>query len=460
MRIMGIVLAAGQGTRMKSKLYKVLHAVCGKPMVGHVVEQLRQAAAERVIVVVGHGADAVQSYLGEQVEYALQAEQLGTGHAVLQAEALLGDEEGMTMVLCGDTPLLTATSLNNALVHHQRTGAACTLITAEMDNPTGYGRVIRDDAGRVQRIVEQKDCNEAEDKVREINTGTYVFDNQKLFAALKKVTNNNMQGEYYLTDVIEILRGQGEVIEGCVLQDEAESIGVNDRAALAEAEQWMRRQLARKHMLNGVTLIDPLHTYIDADVEIGADTVIYPGTRLAGNTVIGSSCVIGPNTEIENSRIGDEVTIKQSVILEAVVKNTVTIGPYAYVRPGSVIETGVKIGDFVEIKNSHIGAGSKVPHLSYVGDSDIGRNVNIGCGVITANYDGVNKHRTVVQEGAFIGSNTTLIAPLEVGKDAYVVAGSTITKDVPENGMAIARERQTNKPGYAEILRKKFKQSE
>ncbi|MNO20643.1 Bifunctional protein GlmU [compost metagenome] len=453
MKRFAIVLAAGQGKRMKSKLYKVLHPVCGKPMVGHVLDTVKKVECERSIVVVGHGAEAVKSYLGTSAEYVLQEQQLGTGHAVKQAGQLLGAEEGTTIVICGDTPLVREETLNALIDLHTRKGAAATILTASMDNPKGYGRIIRAENGSVVHIVEQKDCSPEEDAVQEINTGTYCFDNAKLFEALEKVTNSNAQQEYYLTDVIGILVQQGEIVEGYQTEDYSESIGVNDRLALSEAEAFMRERIVRKHMLGGVTMIDPDSTYIGADVTIGADTVIYPNCYISGATVIGEDCIIGPSTEIEDSHIHDGAKVKHSVLSKAEVGSEATVGPFAYLRPGAKLGQHVKVGDFVEIKNASLGDGSKVSHLSYIGDAKVGKNVNIGCGAITVNYDGYNKSITEIEDDAFVGSNVNLIAPVKVGKGAYVVAGSTITQTVPENDLAIARNRQENKPGYAEKIR-------
>lgn len=458
MKRFAIILAAGQGKRMKSKLYKVLHPVCGKPMVGHVLDTVKKIECERSIVVVGHGADAVKSYLGTSAEYVLQEQQLGTGHAVKQAGALLSQEEGTTIVICGDTPLVKEDTLQEMIELHTSQGAAATILTASMDRPQGYGRIIRDtDGGSVLRIVEQKDCTPDEDAVKEINTGTYCFDNAKLFAALEQVTNSNAQQEYYLTDVIGILVQAGEKVEGYQTSDHSESIGVNDRLALAEAEALMRERINRKHMLGGVTLIDPLSTYIGADVVIGPDTIIYPGTTLTGQTVIGEDCVIGPATEIEDSVIHDGAKVKQSVLTQAEVGKETTVGPFAYLRPGAKLGQHVKVGDFVEIKNASLDDGSKVSHLSYIGDAKVGKNVNIGCGAITVNYDGYNKSITEIGDDAFIGSNVNLIAPVKIGDGAYVVAGSTITHTVGDNDLAIARARQENKPGYADKFRARAK---
>lgn len=459
MKLFSVVLAAGKGKRMKSKLYKVLHPVCGKPMVGHVTDVLGRLAADRIIVIVGHGAEAVQHYLGPRAEFVLQEEQLGTGHAVLQAREQLAAEEGTTLVVCGDTPLVTEQSLRSMLELHQTTQAAATILSAEFAQPAGYGRIIRDAEGKVARIVEQKDCTPAEAAVKEINTGTYCFDNKKLFAALAKVTNHNAQQEYYLTDVIGILTGEGETVQAYCTEDEAEALGVNDRVALAEAERHMRARIARQHLLNGVTIVDPANTYIEDEVEIGEDTIIHPGTILRGSTYIGSDCVIGPNSEISDSNIGNGVEVKMSVVNGAVIAEEAHIGPFAFLRPGSDIGPRVKIGQFVEIKNARVDEGSKIPHLSYVGDAKVGRNVNIGCGTITANYDGYNKQRTEIGDDAFIGSNVNLVAPVRIGKGAYVVAGSTITQTVGDNDLAIARQRQTNKTGYAERLRSRHRAS-
>jgi bifunctional UDP-N-acetylglucosamine pyrophosphorylase / glucosamine-1-phosphate N-acetyltransferase len=457
LKLMAIVLAAGQGKRMKSKLYKVLHPVVGKPMVGHVVDTLKHIQATRTIVVVGYGAEAVQAYLGDQVEYALQAQQHGTGHAVLQAKEALGQEEGMTIVICGDTPLISEETLKNMIAMHQESSASATILTAKLDNPFGYGRIIRGEDNRVTRIVEQKDCTPEEAAVQEMNTGTYIFNNRKLFDALASVTNNNVQNEYYLTDVIGILAGQKEVVQGYCMVDVTESIGVNDRVGLAEAEVLFKARINRQHMLNGVTIIDPANTYIETDVTIGSDTILLPGTILRGRTVIGENCTIGPQTEIIDSTIMDEVTIKQSVVQDAYVDSDASVGPFAYLRPGAKIGKHVKIGDFVEIKNATLGEGTKVSHLSYVGDAVVGSNVNIGCGAITVNYDGFNKNLTEIDDDAFVGSNVNLIAPVRIGKGAYVVAGSTITHTVEDGDLAIARERQSNKPGYADKIKARMK---
>lgn len=443
-----VILAAGKGTRMKSKLYKVLHPVLGKPMVEHVVDQLDQIGVSRQIVIVGHGAEAVQDTLGTRVEYAVQEEQLGTGHAVQMAEAELAGKSGATLVVCGDTPLLTAETLEALLAHHEAQQAKVTVLTAIADDATGYGRVVRGEDGNVTKVVEHKDASEAELAINEINTGTYVFDNELLFDALKQVGNNNAQGEYYLPDVISIAKEAGEVVAAHTAPTFDETIGVNDRVALSQAEAIMRKRTNERLMREGVTFMDPASTYISPDVVIGSDTVIYPGTVILGKTMIGSECVIGPNSDIRNSVIEDHAVVRQSVVTDSRIGEAAQVGPFAHLRQQAVLGANTRVGNFVEIKKSTFGDGAKASHLSYIGDASIGERVNLGCGSITVNYDGKNKFETVVEDDAFVGCNVNLIAPVKVGKGAIVAAGSTITSDVPEEALAIARERQTNKEGY------------
>lgn len=450
-----IILAAGQGTRMKSKLYKVLHPVCGKPMVQHVVDQVSQLKMEQIVTVVGYGAEKVKEQLDGQTTFVLQEEQLGTAHAVLQAKPLLGNKEGITLVVCGDTPLIRAETMQALIDLHEKSNAKATILTAFADDPTGYGRIIRNEEGLVSRIVEHKDATEDEKKVKEINTGTYCFDNLALFQALEKVSNDNAQGEYYLPDVIEILKSEGEIVAAYQTNQMDETLGVNDRVALAEAEKIMRRRINESLMKEGVTIIDPEHTYIDNDVIIGQDTIIYPGTIIKGKTIIGSECEIGPNSEIHDCKIGDRTKIKQSVASNSEIGSDVNIGPFAHIRPETSIGNEVKIGNFVELKKSQFGDRSKASHLSYIGDAQVGTDVNIGCGSITVNYDGKNKHLTKIEDGAFIGCNSNLVAPLTIGKGAYVAAGSTITTDVPGEALSIARARQVNKEDYVKKLKLK-----
>jgi bifunctional UDP-N-acetylglucosamine pyrophosphorylase/glucosamine-1-phosphate N-acetyltransferase len=348
---------------------------------------------------------------------------------------------------------VTAETVKALIALHIEQNAAATVLTADVVDPLGLGRIIRGYDGSVLRIVEQKDCNEEEAAIHEINTGTYCFDNRKLFSALREVTNHNAQGEYYVTDVIGILRDRGERIAACLCKDPEEATGVNDRIALGEAERLMRKRINASHQMNGVTLIDADHTYIEANVTIGADTIVYPGSVLRGRTSIGSDCVIGPATELMDTVVGNGSTIRQTVSEGAEIGEECNVGPFAFLRPGTKLGRHVKVGDFVEIKNTVIGEHSKVPHLSYVGDAIVGSNVNIGCGAITANYDGYNKSKTEIGDNVFIGSNANLIAPLKIGNGAYIVAGSTITQNVADNDLAIARERQVNKAGYADKIR-------
>lgn len=453
--IFAVILAAGQGTRMKSKLYKVLHPVCGKPMVEHVVENIQTLNVNRIVTVVGHGADKVKDQLGDKSEYVLQEEQLGTAHAVIQAEAILGSLEGTTLVVCGDTPLIRPETMKALFEHHQNQKAKATILTAVADNPTGYGRVIRGTNGQVEQIVEQKDASPEQQLVNEINTGTYCFDNKALFEALKLVKNENAQGEYYLPDVIEILQQQGEIVSAYTCSNFDETLGVNDRVALAQAEEIMRARINEKHMRNGVTIINPSTTSISADAVIGSDTVIKPGVMIEGKTIIGSDCIIGPNSTIVNSQIGDRSIVQNSVATDSVVGEDTAVGPFAHLRPDSQLGNQVKIGNFVEVKKSTLGDDTKVSHLSYIGDAEVGNNVNIGCGSITVNYDGKNKFKTVIEDNVFVGCNSNLVAPVKLGAGSFIAAGSTITKEVPEDALAIARSRQENKLDYAKKLNSK-----
>lgn len=450
--VYAVILAAGQGTRMKSKLYKVLHPVCGKPMVEHVVDHIQSLDVERIVTIVGYGAEKVKEQLGEKSEYVLQAEQLGTAHAVQQVEPILGELEGTTIVICGDTPLIRPETMKALFEHHESNHAKATILTAIAEDPTGYGRILRSTDQQVAQIVEQKDATPEQRQVKEINTGTYCFDNKALFAALKLVKNDNAQGEYYLPDVIEILQKQGEVVAAYVTENFAETLGVNDRFALSQAEEIMRARINEQHMRNGVTIINPNNTYISVDAQIGHDTVIQPGVIIEGASSIGEDCIIGPNSHIQNSRIGNRTTVHSSVVRDSVIGEDTSVGPFAHIRPNSDLGDHVKIGNFVEVKKAKIDNGSKVSHLSYLGDAEVGKEVNIGCGTITVNYDGKNKFKTVIEDNAFVGCNSNLVAPVTVGKGSYVAAGSTITKNIPADALAIARSRQENKDNYVTKL--------
>lgn len=448
--VAAIVLAAGKGTRMKSRLPKVLHRVCGKPMVEHVLDVAQAIGIEEQVVVVGFGAEEVQTALGERCTYVMQAEQLGTGHAVLQAEENFRNFKGTIMVLCGDTPLVTEKLLAGLLEEHQKQNNSATILTAQLADPTGYGRIIRDQTGLVAKIVEQKDASLEEQGVREINTGIYCFASEELFKVLGTITTDNAQGEYYLTDVVEIIVKAGKKVGAFIADNAIDTMGVNSRVQLAEAETIMQDRIRLNWMEAGVTLMDPASTFIDRTVTIGADTIIYPQTWLAGNTRIGRECIIGPQVHIGHSNIGNNAHVHFAHVMETRIGDNVKVGPFVNLRPGTQLDNDVKVGNFVEVKNSLVGQGSKVPHLSYIGDTTMGRKVNIGSGTITVNYDGKHKHRTIIEDEAFVGCNSNLVAPVKIGQGAFIAAGSTITKDVPPAALGVARARQSNIEGWTQ----------
>lgn len=446
-----VVLAAGKGTRMKSGLIKVLHPAAGLPMISWPVAAAREAGADPIVLVIGHQANAVQGVFrgAADIRCAMQEEQLGTGHAVACALDALAGFRGTLLILCGDTPLLRPETLADLLKYHRDQAAVVTVLTALIDDPYGYGRVVRDAAGRVLRIVEQKDADPEEQEIREINSGIYCMESDFLFDNIRSVSNDNAQGEYYLTDLVAIAVRKGLACLARPTGDADEIMGVNDRVQLAEASRILRRRINRGHMLAGVTLIDPEQTYIDHGVTIGADTTIHPNCRIGGGTVIGGDCEIEPGVSISGCSIGDSCHIKAGSVLEgSELHQDVAVGPMAHLRPGTVLQNKVKIGNFVETKKTVMGQGSKASHLTYLGDAEIGRDVNIGCGTITCNYDGVNKHRTVIGDDVFIGSDVQLVAPVTVGRNSLVAAGTTVTTDVPPDSLAIARVAQLNKNGW------------
>lgn len=451
--LVAVILAAGKGTRMRSKYPKVLHKVGGKPMLQHVIDAAAASGCDEKIIIVGHEAELVEKMIGSQGKTALQAEQLGTGHAVMQTAEALKDFTGTALILCGDTPLLDGEELKKFCAAHKASGAAATVLTAVMDDPFGYGRIVRDASGNVHAIVEQKDATEAQKAIKEINTGIYCMECPLMFDVLATLTNNNAQGEYYLTDVLQKLNQSGKKVGGVITDDSYMVMGINSRKQLSVAEAVMRQRILDKHMDNGVTIMDPASTFIEAGVKIGRDTIIYPYTWLEGSTEIGEDCEIGPNARFTNVKIGDDNHLQFIYGHDCEVKNHVTAGPYVHLRPDTVISDHVKIGNYVEVKNSNVGEGTKLPHLTYIGDSDIGSGVNMGCGCITVNYDGKKKHRTVIGDNAFVGCNTNLVAPVTVQANTYIGAGSTITKEVPENALGIARARQKNIEGWAEKYR-------
>ena len=443
-----VILAAGMGTRMKSKMPKGLHKVCGKPLSKWVIDASKAAGADKVCAVVGHKAETVKEVLGDVCEFALQAEQKGTGHAVMQAIDVIKNSKGEVVILNGDTPLITAETINKAIEYHKNNGNQATVITAILDDATGYGRIVRDNDGSVLKIVEQKDASEEEKKINEVNSGMYVFDAQSLVYALDKITPNNAQGEYYLTDTLEILLSAGKKIGGYAISDNDEIRGINDRVQLNEAEKIMQKRINEYHMRNGVTMRNPESVYIEDGVEIGNDTEICQNVTIKSGTKIGSDCVIGSGSMLDRAVIHDGVDVLSSVILESEVDEGTHVGPFAYIRPNCHVGKEVKVGDFVELKNSNIDDGTKISHLTYIGDSDVGKRVNFGCGTVTCNYDGKKKYRTTIGDDCFVGCNTNFVSPINVGDGVYIAAGSTITEDIPENSLSIARARQVNKEGW------------
>jgi bifunctional UDP-N-acetylglucosamine pyrophosphorylase/glucosamine-1-phosphate N-acetyltransferase len=443
-----IVLAAGEGTRMRSATPKVAHEILGVPLVRYVIDAARDAGVGRVVTVIGHGADAVGALVSD-TEVAVQDEQLGTGHAVRCAQPALADFDGPVLVLAGDAPLLWPETLVRLVELWRGSAAACVVLTAHFPDPTGYGRIIRDERDGVAAIVEQRDLSPEQVSIDECNAGVYCFDARLLFSALERVTQANAQGEYYLTDAIGLLRADGLGVEALTLVDPEESHGINTRVQLAAAAKLMQRRINEAHMLAGVTMTDPDLVWISPGVTLGRDVAIEPMTELAGTTVVADGASLGPSTRVRDSVIGAGAVVEQSVVRGAKIGDHACVGPNAFIRPGTNLLPGSKVGSFVEVKNSTIGEGSKVPHLSYMGDATIGSGVNIGAGSITCNFDGWEKHPTVIGDGAFIGSDTMLVAPVVVGEGAMTAAGSAITKDVPAGSLAIERSEQRSIEGWA-----------
>jgi bifunctional UDP-N-acetylglucosamine pyrophosphorylase/glucosamine-1-phosphate N-acetyltransferase len=455
-----VILAAGLGTRMKSKTIKVLHRAGGRAIVDYVIDLAAALTTERPIVVVGHQRERVAEHCSSRADTAVQEEQLGTGHAVLQTAPLLERKPGprTVLVLSGDVPLTRLTTLQRLIAEHRRSANAATLLSMRLDEPASYGRIVRSSSAALEGIVEAKDASPEELKINEVNAGIYVFEESDLFDALRNVSTDNAQGEYYLTDVISILKNRGRGTGAVIADDPVEALGVNSRSELAMVEAELTRRHVEALMKEGVTFRNPSAVLIDPTVSIGADTIVYPFVTIEGNSTIGRDCVIEPGVHLKNVTIGQGVTVRTGTVAEdAILGDHAAVGPYAHLRPGTVLGEKVKVGNFVETKKAVFGKGAKASHLSYIGDAEVGADVNIGAGTITCNYDGVNKHKTILEEGVFIGSDTQLVAPVTVGRGAYVGAGSTITKDVPADSLALSRTPQRNIEDW--VKKKKDRQS-
>jgi bifunctional UDP-N-acetylglucosamine pyrophosphorylase/glucosamine-1-phosphate N-acetyltransferase len=456
--IRSIILAAGKGTRMKSKNSKVVHKIAGKALITWVLEAAEQAGIKDNILVTGHREDQVKELLGDRAAYVTQHEKLGTGHAVMMAEEYIAGFNGYIAVLAGDVPLISSETIKKSLERIETEDISCVVITADVPDSTGYGRIIRNSDGNVDKIVEHLDATDKERRISEINSGMYVFRSEKLAMSLKKLNNDNKKGEYYLTDTIEILRESGEKIAAIKANDYKEILGINSKKQLYEASESVKKRINDRHMENGVIIIDPNNTYIESEAVIGMDTTIYPNTFIEGNTKIGEDCEIGPGSRLVSSEIGDDTKVLNSIILESKVGSHTKIGPFSYIRPESVLGDKIKIGDFVEIKKSVIKDKTSISHLTYVGDAEVGRNVNIGCGVVCVNYDGQVKHKTIIGDHAFIGCNTNLVAPVTIEDNGYTAAGSTITKNVPEYALGISRSKQTNLEDWVKRTKRERKE--
>ncbi len=438
-----LILAAGSGTRMKSSSAKVAFEILGKPLIRWVVDSAHKSGCEEVIAVLGYGKDQVESLIPD-VKTVFQSKRLGTGHAVLMAKDELISRCGDVVILSGDCPLITPQTISDLIDEHKQNKSACAILTFAPDDPTGYGRIVRSAKGEVEEIVEQKDCTISQAEIKECNSGIYCFNVEKLFDVLEKINNNNAQGEYYLTDVVKVLVTEGQKVIALSAQDPTEAFGINNRKQLAEATSVLQQRIIEKHMENGVTFWDPKLAWIGPDVELSNDVEILPMSFIMGKSSVDSGSIIGPTTRIYDSTIGKDCTIEESIILESQLGDGVSCGPRAYIRPGTYMCNGSKAGTHVEIKKSIIGERSKVPHLSYIGDTTIGEDVNIGAGSITCNYDGVKKSATTIGDRSFIGSDTMMVAPVEIGSDVVVGAGSTITHDIPDGALGIARAKQKN----------------
>lgn len=443
-----LVLAAGKGTRMRTIMPKCAYPILKKPMIEYIVENIEKSNIDETVVVVGHKREVLQDILQDRVSYAYQEEQLGTGHAVLSAESILAHKEGITFILPGDMPLIDYVLINKILSAHQEMGNDLTVVSMMMDYPKSYGRIVRDEYNSILRIVEENDCNEYQKQIKEVNTGIYVVNNKILFNSLKKIKKNERKNEYYLTDIVELMHTDYKV-NSFIVRHPHVTMGVNDLYGISIAEKYLRESINKNHMLSGVSIINPETVTIGDNVVIEEGVIIHPNTTITGRSVVHSGAQIGPNTEIHNSEVGSNTVVNHSLVYDSKIGEETTVGPFAHLRGHAVIGNRNRIGNFVEVKNSSTGDDTKAAHLSYIGDATVGHNVNFGCGSITVNYDGKLKHRTTIGDDVFIGCNVNLIAPISIGNEVFLAAGSTVTDDVPTGSFTIARNRQVNKSDYA-----------
>lgn len=451
MKKYALVLAAGKGTRMRTDVPKVAFPILKKPMIEYIVENIEKSEVEETYLVLGYRREVVEDILGSRAKYVYQEEQLGTGHAALMAEPVLSKLAGHTFIMPGDVPLIWWKDINRIFAAHEENGNDLTVVTAIYDDPKSYGRILRNQQGAIQGIIEDKDANEYQKTIKEINTGIYIVNNEKFFPLLNKLEPNNVKNEYYITDMIELMRKDYKVGTYTV-RNNSLVMGVNDLYAISKAEKYLREYINKEHMLNGVSIINPETVTIGHNVTIEAGVIINPNTTITGNTTIKTGAIIGPNSEVHNSTIYENVQIKHSLIYDSIVRRETTVGPFAHLRDHADIGEHNRIGNFVEFKKSSTGSNTKASHLAYIGDATVGESVNFGCGSVTVNYDGIHKHQTVIGNHAFIGCNTNLIAPIKIGDNVFIAAGSTVTKDIPDNGFAIARSRQVTKEDYAKYL--------
>jgi len=451
MKNYAMILAAGKGTRMKTALPKCAFPILKKPMIEYIIEHVEESSIDQTVAVVGYKKAVIEDLLTDRVSYAIQKEQLGTGHAALSAETVLKDKEGTTLILLGDMPLITSDIIDDILKNHSKSLNDLTVVTTHFMDPTGYGRIKRDEQGRIKAIVEENDATQEEKKITEVNTGIYAVDNQLLFETLRKIPLNERKDEYYLTDIVSMLH-QSHKVGTHTLKDNSKVMGVNDLYHISIAEKYFRDAINKRHMLNGVSMINPETITIGHNVKIDANVTIYPNTTITGESIIQSGAHIGPNTEIHDSTIHHDAEIKHSLVYDSIVEARTTVGPFAHLREHAHIGKDNRIGNFVEVKKSKTGTNTKASHLAYIGDASVGKNVNFGCGSITVNYDGVNKHQTIIGDDVFIGCNTNLVAPIKVEDSVFIAAGSTVTKDIPKGALSIARSQQINKEDYAKNL--------